>query len=101
MRFRWHIARFSRVALSSRKEPGHIYFRILGQSSHKEYDLADHSWHTCEAITLKPEEKLKGDHYSIQLKPQKFGLYCKFVYICNVEGEDCAASSIRKKWLNN
>ena len=45
------------VALSSRKEPGHIYFRILGQSSHKEYDLADHSWHTCEAITLKPEEK--------------------------------------------
>ena len=36
---------------------GHIYFRILGQSSHKEYDLADHSWHTCEAITLKPEEK--------------------------------------------
>ena len=44
---------------------------------------------------------LKGDHYSIQRKPQKFGLYCKFVYICNVEGEDCAASSIRKKWLNN
>ena len=45
------------INLSSRKEPGHIYFRILGQSSHKEYDLADHSWHTCEAITLKPEEK--------------------------------------------
>jgi DNA-binding NarL/FixJ family response regulator len=45
------------VALSSRKEPGHIYFRILGQSSHKEYDLDDHSWHTCEAIILKPEEK--------------------------------------------
>ena len=44
---------------------------------------------------------LKDNHYTLQKKPQKFGLYCKLVYICTVEGEDCEASSSRKNQLNN
>jgi len=45
------------VSLSSHKEAGHIEFRILGQSGHRQYSLTAHRWQPCEGITLTPEEK--------------------------------------------
>ena len=45
------------VSLSSHKEAGHILFRVLGSSRHREYSLESHRWKDREAVTLKPEEK--------------------------------------------